>query len=629
LRSSAERGVRGHDEYWRAAERLEWMKYKLATTLLVVAGLVVATFSTATTTPSALAAKPTTTTSPPPAASFPVNGCPEAPNKPPPCSGDDAVVLWDDQLLDVIRAYPKDTGPTITARAMGVLHTATYDAWAAYDPKANVTRPDGPAQQDADLNTLPNKSEAISYAAYKVLNDLFPPSQFHCIPTNCPTDGTATYLTPDYLLRSQTYNPANTTPADPTETATTPDKVGNLAAQAVLDYRRGKLPRDPNALNPYGDGSNQLGDDPNGTTGPAPVPYSDTTVPHYKSVNTWKSFTPYSDPLLDDKWHWQPLCVLTADGVGADGVPKVPPIRDPSADECADGTLTTASHYTLQNPLTPQWGKVTPFAVPPSQFQYMVQGPPKNADGTYSTTDITTALADTSNLSDASKAKAEYWADGPRSEFPPGHMGVFAQFICRKFGNNLDSDTKMFFMLGNAMMDASIVAWWTKYKWDYVRPVTAIREYYKDQWINSWLGPKTNASTGNFGKVLGQNWMPYQALTVVTPPFPEYVSGHSTFSAAGASLLALANGGDTFGGSITIKAGSSKIEPNQNIPAKDVQLSWPTFTDASNEAGMSRRYGGIHFVSADLHGRAIGRQVAQYVYSTAQNYINGYTGKYK
>jgi hypothetical protein len=604
------------------------MKYKLVTILLVVAGLVVATFSAATTTPPALAAKPTTTTGPPPAAStFPVNGCPESSTKQPPCSGDDAVVLWDDQLLDVIRAYPAATGPTITARAMGVLHTATYDAWAAYDPTAKVTRPDGPMQQTSG-NTLPNKSEAISYAAYRVLNDLFPPSRFPCIPVGCPTDGTATYLTPDYLLRSLNYNPANTTPALPTDTVATPDKVGNLAAQAVLDYRRGKLPRDTSAPNPYGDGSNQRGDDPDGTTVPAPVPYSDTTVPHYQSVNTWKSLTPNQDPLLDGKWHWQPLCVLTADGVDADGAAKVPPVRDPSADECADGTSTTPSHYALQKALTPQWGNVTPFSdLNPTVYKAMVFGPPRNSDGTYSTKDITTALADTSNLSDASKAKAEYWADGPRSEFPPGHMGVFAQFICRKFGNNLDSDAKLFFMLGNAMMDASIASWWQKYKYDFVRPVTAIREYYKNQNINSWLGPGKNPSTGNFGTVLGQDWMPYQALTVVTPPFPEYVSGHSTFSAAGATLLALANGSDTFGGSITIGRGSSKIEPHQNVPAADVPLSWPTFTDASNEAGMSRRYGGIHFYSGDMNGRAVGRQVAQYVYSKAQSYIKGNTGK--
>jgi hypothetical protein len=576
------------------------MKYKLATTLLVVAGLVVAMFTGSTTT-----ARPARA-----AAAFPVNGCPEDPNKPPPCKDDDAVVLWNDQLLDVIRAYPAPTGPTVTARALGVLHTATYDAWAAYDPVAKVTRPDGPAQQTTG-NTLANKQEAISYAAYRVLIDLFPADKFPCIPANCPTDGTATYLTPDFLLRAinpppnQPYDPNNTTPASPTATAATPAAVGNLAAQAVLDYRRGKIPRDLSALNPYGDGSNQRGDDPKGKG----LPYSDTTG--YTPVNSWNQ--------VKDPWRWQPLCVLTAAGVAA----NFPPIRDPSASACPDGTPTTPSHYTLQNALTPQWGNVTPFSnLNPTVFKAMAPGPPKNSDGTYSTKDIATELADTSNLTDVKKAVAEYWADGPRSEFPPGHNAVFAQFLCRKFGNNLDSDTKMFFMLGNAMLDASIAAWWQKYKYDFVRPTTAIREYYKNDpnGINSWLGPNLG-----YGTVPSQQWMPYQQLTVVTPPFPEYVSGHSTFTAGGASLLALANGGDTFGGSITIKANSSKFE--SNTPATDVTLSWPTFSDASNEAGISRRYGGIHFYSGDLHGRAIGRQVAQYVYSKAQTYIRGNAGK--
>jgi hypothetical protein len=576
------------------------MKYKLATTLLVVAGLVVATFTaSATTTRPARAA-----------AAFPINGCPEDPNKPPPCKDDTAVVLWNDQLLDVIRAYPAATGPTITARALGVLHTATYDAWAAYDPVAKVTRPDGPAQQTTG-NTLANKQEAISYAAYRVLNDLFPADKFPCIPANCPTDGTATYLTPDFLLRTinpppnPPYDPNNTTPASPTATAATPAAVGNLAAKAVLDYRRGKLPRDLSAPNPYGDGSNQRGDDPKGKG----LPYSDTTG--YTAVNSWKQ--------VNDPWRWQPLCVLTAAGVAANS----PPIRDPSASDCPDGTPTTPSHYTLQNALTPQWGNIIPFSnLNTTVFKSMAPGPPKNSNGTYSTKDIATELADTSNLTDVKKAVAEYWADGPRSEFPPGHNAVFAQFLCRKFGNNLDSDTKLFFMLGNAMMDASIASWWQKYKYDFVRPTTAIREYYKNDpnGINSWLGPNQG-----YGTVPSQQWMPYQQLTVVTPPFPEYVSGHSTFTAAGASLLSLANGGDTFGGSITIKANSSKFE--SNTPATDVTLSWPTFSDASNEAGLSRRYGGIHFYTGDLHGRAIGRQVAQYVYSKAQSYIKGNAGK--
>jgi hypothetical protein len=124
----------------------------------------------------------------------------------------------------------------------------------------------------------------------------------------------------------------------------------------------------------------------------------------------------------------------------------------------------------------------------------------------------------------------------------------------------------------------------------------------------------------------GKDWMPYQALNVVTPNFPEYVSGHSTFTAAGASLLSLFNGSDTFGAGVKIPQGSSAIEPGIT-PTAEVTLSWPTFSDASNEAGWSRRYGGIHFYSGDMHGRAIGRQVAQYVYSKAQSYIKGSIGK--
>ena len=137
----------------------------------------------------------------------------------------------------------------------------------------------------------------------------------------------------------------------------------------------------------------------------------------------------------------------------------------------------------------------------------------------------------------------------------------------------------------------------------------------------SWRGPGQG-----FHPVDGKDWMPYQALNVVTPNFPEYVSGHSTFTAAGASLLSLFNGGDTFGAGVKILKGSSAIEPGIT-PAADVTLSWPTFSDASNEAGWSRRYGGIHFYSGDMHGRAIGRQVAQYVYSKAQSYIKGSIGK--
>jgi hypothetical protein len=590
------------------------MKYKLAATLLAVAALVVATFSTATTTPSALAAKPTTTTSPPPS-TFYVDGCPPSSTATkPPCDGDNVILRWDEQLLSAIRAYPAATGPTITARALGVLHTATYDAWAAYDPTAKVTRPDGPAQQQAASNTLENKQAAISYAAVRVLNDLFPvpstcasppdpPTPFCPIPpnpsANPPSPG---YQPPNTLLQSLPY-PINTNlPADPNSTTATPAEVGNLAAKAVLDFR-------------YNDGSNQLG----GYANPSSTPYAPT--------NDWN--------VVNNRWRWQPLCVLTALGV-KDGFPAV---RDPTAASCPDSTTASQSHYAVQKPLTPQWGSVTPFSAPPSQYE--VLGPTRNADGSCcSTADIVTAAKDTSNLSDSSKTRAEYWADGPKSEFPPGHTAVFAQALSRKQKNSLDTDVKLFFLVGNAMLDASIAAWYQKYdggwptvspftKYDFVRPITAIREYYKTQnppiVHGAWLGPPNYG----FGDVPAEKWMPYQAVTVVTPPFPEYVSGHSTFTAAGATMLAQFNASDAFGGTVIIKAGSSQIEKGGPVPvpAQDVKLTWATFSDASNDAGMSRRWGGIHFASGDIHGRGLGRQVATNVWGTGQSYIKGYIGK--
>jgi hypothetical protein len=539
-------------------------------------GLVVATFSVATTTARPARAADST---------FYVDKCPPGGIATiPPCDGDNVILRWDEELLSLIRAYPPQTGPTITARALGVLHTATYDAWAAYDPTAKVTQSAGPAQQTSS-NTLANKNVAISYAAYRVLIDLFPSPPF------APKGG---YKAPDIFLREVLGYPANQpiddTVADPNATAATPAAVGNLAAKAVLAFR-------------HTDGSNQLGG------------YADTTG--YNPVNQWNK--------VNDRWRWQPLCVLTPAGVAA----GLPPVRDPTL-SCPDTSPPT--YYALQKALTPQWGTVTPFSLAASK--YRVTGPPKNADGTCcSTNDIVTAVNDTSNLSDSLKARAEYWADGPGSVFPPGHTAVFAQALSRKKGNSLDTDAKLFFLVGNAMMDAGIAAWYQKFlgtwlgtsnKYDFVRPVTAIREYYKalgETTIpNSWKGPNQG-----FGDVPVDQWLPYQALNVVTPGFPEYVSGHSTFTAAGATMLAQFNGSDTFGGSVTIKAHSSSYE--SNTPATDVTLTWPTFSDASNDAGMSRRWGGIHFYTGDTHGRALGRQVAQNVWGTGQNYIKGYTGK--
>ncbi len=543
------------------------MKKRLATMLLLVVALVVATFSTATTTRPAKADAP-----------WPVKGCPEDPNKPPPCNDDDVILLWNEQLLATIRANAPGTGPTVTARALGVLHTATYDAWEAYDSTAKSTRPNGIPEPQASANLAADKAKAISYAAYRTLTDLFPYRRL-------------THYAPQ--MTALGYDPN-----DNSTNTTTPQGVGNVAAQAVLTFR-------------HADGSNQTrvdsgvpgNPDDDTVTYPDPACTPTPTPSCYQPTRQWNQPT--------DPWHWKPLCVRTAAGVAANAPP-----------EPADGNCTpspTQTHYTTQKPLTTQWPKVTTFAASP--LQYKVTGPPKKPDGTCcSDADVATAVNDTSNLDDYKKVLTEYWIDGPGSEFPPGHMAVFAQALSRMNSFSLDTDVKMFFALGNALLDASVGSWTTKYKYDFWRPITAIRYLYAGQTIhNAWKGP----NQGN-GDVQGQDWIPYQPLTVVTPAFPEYVSGHSTFSAAGSIILMSYTNSDIFNAYVTIPANWSKIDPG--VPASPVTLSWPTFTAAADQAGLSRRYGGIHFWSGDYHARMLGNLLGRGANSKAQAYFQGRIG---
>jgi hypothetical protein len=220
------------------------------------------------------------------------------------------------------------------------------------------------------------------------------------------------------------------------------------------------------------------------------------------------------------------------------------------------------------------------------------------------------------HLTDEQKVISEYWADGPRSETPPGHWNSLAQGISIRDKHSLDDDIKMFFAVNGALLDASISCWETKRFYDYVRPIQAIQ----------MLSDTT--------------WQPYQLNTFVTPLFPEYTSGHSTFSAAAAEVLTLFTGSSQFYDGFTVLpqdingdgkldllgqyialAGSSKLEAGH--PIEPVTLQWETFQEAADEAGMSRRYGGIHFQDGDLRGREVGKKVGALAFEKAQHYWEG------
>ena len=452
------------------------MRKQLAIVVVVVAALIMSTFSALSSAPSATAQS----------ASWNLEAYG-------PQGSDNVILKWNEMLLETVRRHPPQTGPTVVARALGVLHTATYDAWAAYDGVAKGTRLGSTLRRPAGERTLENKSKAVSYAAFRVLTDLFPAASH-------PNVGPHPKV--DYPRQMQLLG---YDPNDASTDTTTPQGIGNVVAKAVLDYR-------------HRDGSNQLGDEP-GSSGARysdyPAPTTIPPTPIYTPKNQWNSVTQF--------FNWQPLCTLTSAGVTAGAPPPT-----------TTSTSCEGPNYAIQKAATPQWGRIKMFG-PLAGSQFFVTGPPKNPNGSYSTADIQQEINDAANLDNVKKSKAEYWADGPASVFPPGHDFIFAQALSRRKGHSLDTDVKLFFMLGNAMMDASIASWWQKYRYDYVRPITAIRYHpsFTNKQVNSWLGPNKG-----FGMVPGYKWMPYQALHVVTPPFPEYVSGHSTFSGAGATILA-------------------------------------------------------------------------------------------
>jgi hypothetical protein len=208
----------------------------------------------------------------------------------------------------------------------------------------------------------------------------------------------------------------------------------------------------------------------------------------------------------------------------------------------------------------PHWGLVVPFALR-AGWQLRPRPPRRHPSRAY-LVQAEQLLADSAGLTDEHKAIAEYWADGPGSETPPGHWCLHAQEVSARDGHGLDEDARLFFALTGALLDAGIACWDAKRTYDSVRPITAIRFLFAGREVLAWAGPGLGTR-----RIRGEDWQPYLA----TPPFLEYFSGHSTFSAAAAAVLARFTGSDRFGASVTIPAGSSRIEPG-TTPAADVVL---------------------------------------------------------
>jgi hypothetical protein len=489
------------------------------------------------------------------------------------------VTEWTALHLQFIKETFGFLSPPAVARSLVILQSAMYDAWSVYDPVAKPsTATNNIPKVDASWATEANINETISFAAYRASYGTF-------------------YLKPAQVVEiNDVFAAMGYNRFDSNEDISTPSGIGNKAARYVIEYRR------------Y-DHFNQYGTENN-----ADMPYADYTW--YVPVNPAQTETGITDcSKLVSRNKWQPL--------------KVP---------------VKTGGFIIQKWAAPQTGNVEPFGMTsPMEFRPR-DGPPMWGSPTQDRyiAQFNQVLNFTANLDDTSKAIAEFWADGPDSTLPPGHWHHICLESIYSQGLDLKQSLQLLFTHAHAVFDAAIACWDTKKFYDSVRPITALQCLHQNEDIESWLGPYMGIGIMN-----GSLWQPYQNQYFVTPAFAGYISGHSTFSAASAQVLRLFFGNDTFlGNSYTITAGTSLFEPKilsgnpgyiagvtdvpntgpktvGYSPASDIFLSWNTWTEAADQAGISRLIGGIHIQADNEDGLEVGTKVGQRVYDKAQTLFAG------
>ena len=236
--------------------------------------------------------------------------------------------------------------------------------------------------------------------------------------------------------------------------------------------------------------------------------------------------------------------------------------------------------------LLPQFGFVTPFAMS-SPDQFRTSGPPALGSeewaAAYNEVKAYGAAVNSLRTPDQSQI-AVFWADDAGTETPPGHFNHIARDVAIQAATTLEENARLFALLNMAMADAGICAWDAKYRYDFWRPVTAIH---------------AGASDGNPATAPDPTWQPF----IVTPPFPENISGHSTFGAAAATVLA------RFFGTDNVAFTSS----SDALPG--VVRHFPTFSSAAIENAVSRVYGGVHFRFSNQDGLAAGAAIGEWTFA--------------
>ncbi|MDG2175451.1 MAG: vanadium-dependent haloperoxidase [Gammaproteobacteria bacterium] len=611
--------------------------------------------------------------------------------------------IWNDVLLDGIRN--DFARPTVHSRNLFHASALMYDAWAVFDDTAETyllgKTLNGFTCDYAGMPLLDDvaaaRKEAISFGAYRLLNHRFAKAP-GAEEISVRFDQTLLALGFDKGFVSTDYSAGNAA------------ALGNYLAQCLIDYglqdganesndyspleyvsvNEPMIPSDkgnPTLTNPdrwqplsfeeFRDQSGNLffGNTPEfvgpewGMVYPFSLKGEDLTIYQRDGADWWVYHDPDSPPYIDTqilglpigefyKWGFQLVSQWSSHLDPDDGVLwDISPMSIGNVQELPTTLSDYKNYYKKQGGDSSLGREINPYTGDPYEPQLVPRG-------------------------DYARVLAEFWADGPESETPPGHWFTILNSVSdsplleKRFKgegevlDDLEWDIKAYFALGGAMHDSAVTAWGIKGWYDYIRPISAIR-YMADQGQSSnsndpdydlegiqlipgfiekvqitdplagdhdenvgkiklyaWRGPdfvKNPAiKYAAVGWILAEEWWPYQRPTFVTPPFAGYVSGHSTFSRAAAHVMTMLTGDEYFPGGLgEFHAPKNEFLVFEEGPSVDVVLQWATYQDASDQTSLSRIWGGIHPPADDIPGRLIGDTIGPEAFSFAEQYFSG------
>ena len=618
-------------------------------------------------------------------------------------AGHSVARAWNEALLNAIRNdYAR---PTVHARNLFHASIAMYDAWAAFDGAAEpylLGKTVGGHSCSFDGMAVPAdlqgaREEAISHAMYRIIRERFrvsPGARESLARINALLDDLGydrSFTSPDYTTGS-------------------PAALGNHIARCVLEFG-------------LRDGSNE---------------WDGYENRYYEPVNPPLNLLQPGNPDLADPNRWQPLTLeLYIDQAGNEFAGATPPFISAEWGEVTPFALTDADLATHErdgyryrvyhDPGPPPYLDVSDGHVPRDAYQWgfmlvsiwsahldpaddvlwdispasigNIQRLPRSPAAYEEFYDLFDGgdpgqghavnphtgkpyEAQWVPRADYARVLAEFWADGPDSETPPGNWFTILNYVndhpdlnkrFRGQGPELDDlewDVKTYLAMGGAVHDAAIAAWGIKGWYDYIRPISAIRgmaergqsshpalpryhpagiplvegyvelvrdgdalagdngEHLGKVKLYAWRGPsliqEPETDVAGVGWILAENWWPYQRPSFVTPPFAGYVSGHSTYSRAGAEVLTLVTGDPFFPGGIgEFPARKNEFLVFEDGPSVDLTLQWATYRDAADQCSLSRIWGGIHPPADDIPGRLIGEKIGVAAFHLAEQYFSG------